>query len=334
MSPKLYEVDLTLSSPSLSRRTTDALSSQVATRPTALRLKNACHWRRCPFEAAYQLGSAWQDSLEFVVLSGEPFCFLSLPPTVPFQGNLKEFQWAGLDRPSQSVLEWWLGKAQPEAETTTSEQAEAETPPVLKYLSFDFPPDSMVLSRMIHLHSASLRSLRLSDLSDVDRDVLKECRGLEEFSLDQGMDEGVLRLVAGWVSESKEDSRESTSVKASTSSTTSPLSHLEFGVQAAESTALLAVARRVIAEGKLRRLTTVTIKHAGDGPMMWRSTPGPSIKWWRESLSALGVSVVDAAAHQRLSHRLLNKVSRNLSTASSMHAKLLLRVSIGNRQFI
>lgn len=230
--PRLYELDLATTLPTFSDTVLASLQ-RLPCRPTALRCTNL---QVEASEVPYQLTRIWKDSLRFLVLGGEPFHLIRRPPTdtlPPPTGKLKEFRWTSFDRPSDAVLRWFLGSQ----------------PGDLRYLALDCLPEERAFHDLLRTHGPHLRSLRLRDLFGVDADSLAQCTDLEEFSLDRGMDERVLSVLAGH----KGTAQPST------------FTHLEFGVRVKtpESQALETAVQRAFQTGRFPNLKTITLKQWG-----------------------------------------------------------------------
>ncbi|KIO28639.1 hypothetical protein M407DRAFT_179745 [Tulasnella calospora MUT 4182] len=101
----------------------------------------------------------------------------------------------------------------------------------------------------MRIHGPQLRSLRLRDLFGVEADSLAQCTNLEEFSLDRGMDERVLSVLA----------RHKGTTQPST------FTHLEFGVRVKtpESQALETAVQQAVRTGRFPSLKTITLKQWG-----------------------------------------------------------------------
>lgn len=230
--PRLYELDLATTLPTFSDTVLASLQ-RLPCRPTALRCTNL---QVEASEVPYQLTRIWQDSLRFLVLGGEPFHLIRRPPTdsppTP-TGKLKEFRWTSFDRPLDAVLRWFLGSQ----------------PGDLRYLALDCLPEEGAFHELLRIHGPHLRSLRLRDLFGVDADSLAQCTDLEEFSLDRGMDERVLSVLA----------RHKGTTQPST------FTHLEFGVRVKtpESQALETAVQRAIQTGRFPNLKRITLKQWG-----------------------------------------------------------------------
>ncbi|KAG9005731.1 hypothetical protein FRB90_010231 [Tulasnella sp. 427] len=230
---RLYELDLATNLPTFADSVLAELRN-LPCRPTALRCTNL---QVEASQVPYQLARIWQDSLRFLVLGGEPFHLIRSPPPTdlpaPRNMKLKEFRWTSFDRPSADVLRWFLGSQ----------------PGDLRYLSLDCLPDEESFHDLLRIHGPNLISLRLRDLFGVEAESLAQCTGLEEFSLDRGMDEHVLSVLAhqngpNWPS---------------------TFTHLEFGVRVKtpESQALENAVQRAVQSGRFPNLKTITLKQWG-----------------------------------------------------------------------
>lgn len=235
--PRIYELDLATTLPTFSD-TVLADLQKLPCRPTALRCTNL---QVEASEVPYQLTRIWQDSLRFLVLGGEPFHLIQKPPSdgppLP-TGKLKEFRWTSFDRPSAAVLRWFLGSQ----------------PTDLRYLALDCLPEEDAFRDLLRIHGPNLRSLRLRDLFGVEAQSLAQCTGLEEFSLDRGMDEHVLSILA-----------RNNGNGTHTLPPPPTFTHLEFGVRVKtpESQALETAVQRAVHNGRFPNLKTITLKQWG-----------------------------------------------------------------------
>ena len=170
--PLLYELDLSLSQPSVSEATLDALRA-MSCRPRALRFTNNS-WDSYGenSKALYQLLEIWGDSLEFLVIAGNSYCLLTPPPSGQrLTSKLKEFQWSGFDKPSDEIMDYFL------SHSISS----------LRYLSLKSLPSTPTLTQLLQSHGPYLRSLKMRDTFGLDKSSLKFCTTLEEFAIDRGM---------------------------------------------------------------------------------------------------------------------------------------------------
>ncbi|KAG8904550.1 hypothetical protein FRB99_001590 [Tulasnella sp. 403] len=289
--PRLYELDLVSECTSLSPHTLAKLQD-IPCRPIAFCYTNYPKTTGPrETEIPYQLCHLWRDSLEFVMLGGEPFCLLSAPLQDAFGGRLKEFRWTGFDKPSSDILVWFLGGGDP----------------TLKFLSLDSLPDSDTFDRLMECHGPSLRSLRLRDLFDVDPTALEYCIALEEFILDRGMDQEVLKILSGEV-------RDAATETPRNERRSSLITHLEFGVRVPSLTnhVMEETALRLVQGGYFPRLKTVTLKQR-EGT--WNLEG--AVKRWRDMLSGTGITVVDASPMRRTPLQRKKPASRITSLVDS-----------------